>query len=80
MPVLPEPFVLRDPDKLEDLMRQHNLSYRTLAQAAHIGKTPIHKLRTGQQKTVSYPKAERIAAALDVTVEELFRPQHVEGE
>jgi transcriptional regulator with XRE-family HTH domain len=80
LPVLPEPFVLRDRDKLASLMKQHKHSFRSLAQAAQVGKTPIHKLLNGQQKTISYPHAERLAEALGVEVSELFRPQHVEGE
>jgi hypothetical protein len=61
-------------------MQEHKHSYRTLAQAARVGKTPIHKLRTGRQKTCSYPVAERLAAALGVKVEELFRPKAIEGD
>lgn len=61
-------------------MKQTNHSYRTLAHEARVGKTPIHKLRTGQQKTISYPNAERLANALGVKVEDLFRPQRIEGE
>lgn len=80
MPPLPDPFELRDREQLATLMQQKKHSYRTLAQAANVGKTPIHKLRTGRQKTCSYPVAERLATALGVKVEELFRPQGVEGD
>jgi DNA-binding Xre family transcriptional regulator len=61
-------------------MKQTNHSYRTLAQAARQGKSPIQRLVAGKQKTISYPNAERIAKALKVDVSDLFRPKHIEGE
>ena len=80
MPVLPDPYVLRDREQVAALMKERKLSLRTLAQAAELGKSPVHRILTGQQATCSYPVAERLANALGVELAELFRPKHVEGE
>lgn len=73
MPPLPDPYVLVNPKRLEELMQQRNHTYRSLAAAAGVGKTPIHKLVKGEQKRCSYRTASRITAALGVDVEELFQ-------
>ena len=80
MPVLAEPYVPRDRTQLARLMTEQNVSFRTLAVPGKLGKTTISKVFTGQQLTISYPKAELIAKGLNRTVEELFRPQYLEGE
>jgi hypothetical protein len=78
LPVLREPYIPRDRKQLADLIRQQNRSFRTLAVPGKLGKTTIHKVITGQQETISYPKAELIAAGLGKRVEDLFRPQYIE--
>lgn len=80
MPVLGDPYVLRNPADLARLMGEQNKSFRALAVPGKLGKTTIHKLLNGQQETISYPKAELIAKGLGKRLEELFRPQYEEGE
>lgn len=80
MPVLGEPYVPRDRKHLASLIQQQNLSYGALSVPGKLGKTTVYKVVTGQQPTISYPKAELIAKQLGKRVEDLFRLQYVEGE
>lgn len=78
MPVLRQPYIPRDRQQLARLKAQQNQSFRTLAVPGKLGKTTISKVFSGQQETISYPKAELIAKGLGKRLEELFRPQYEE--
>jgi DNA-binding Xre family transcriptional regulator len=65
---------LRDRDDLTRLMRLKDLNDRTLAQAAGLHHSTIHRLRHGDRDHTHLDTATAIADALQVSVDRLFRP------
>lgn len=77
MPPLPlrDLWELTDPKSLADLMEQQQHTYRSLADAAGVAKSPIQRMVEGKQRACAPDTARRIAAALGVEAETLFKPR-----
>lgn len=63
---------VRDPGQIRRWRKQKRYSQRELAMLVRRSHTTIHKIETGQLKTVTEGLAMSIAARLDVPWEELF--------
>lgn len=80
MPSLSDEWELISPSKLAEKMQEHGYTYRALALEAGVGKSAINDLHRGTRAVCSRRFAGRVAKALNVQVEDLFRPvNHVEG-
>lgn len=65
-------FVIRDRDRVLGLLRERGLTQNQLATTCGLGKSYVSHLFHGT-RGASIPTARRIAAALDVPVEDLFQ-------
>lgn len=66
-------------EKISAILKQRNLNWYWLYQNTDIGKTTIYDLRSGRTtKHVSFETMEKIADALDVSLDEFRSKEEVE--
>jgi len=64
--------------KISAFLKQRNLSWYWLYQHTDIGKTTIYDIRNDTNKHVEFETMEKIADALDVSLDEFRSKEEVE--
>ncbi|MBZ5985992.1 MULTISPECIES: helix-turn-helix domain-containing protein [Leuconostoc] len=64
--------------KISAILKQRNLSWYWLYQHTDIGKTTIYDIRNDTNKHVEFETMEKIADALDVSLDEFRSKEEVE--
>ena len=64
--------------KISAILKQRNLSWCWLYQHTDIGKTTIYDIRNDTNKHVEFETMEKIADALDVSLDEFRSKEEVE--
>lgn len=64
--------------KISAILKQRNLSWYWLYQHTDIGKTTIYDIRKDTNKHVEFETMEKIADALDVSLDEFRSKEEVE--